>query len=57
MKIGTILAILQALADLVRYIAGIRKQQAVDTVETERGKAAAADDAELKREVDKWTAP
>lgn len=57
MKIGTILAILQALADLFRYIAGVRKQQAIDIVETERGKAAQADDEDLRKEVNKWTAP
>lgn len=56
MNVGTVLAVLRALADLLRFIAGIRQQRAENTVETERGKAAAADDAELKKEVDKWTA-
>lgn len=55
MKIGTILALLQALADLIRYIAGVRQQQAVETVETERGKAAAEDEAALRKEADRWT--
>lgn len=55
MNVGTVLAVLRALSDLLRFIAGVRKQQAETTVEIERGKAAQADDEALRKEVNKWT--